>query len=229
MTACRQARRRPISREPKEPGQTVLSLQRAFSTLTLTRMPLDHAEFDAGYLARLKTGDMRTEQHFEAYFSNVIWLKLRNRVRARHLIDEIRQETFTRVIKYLKSDKIIQYPERFGAFVLSVCNNVMLEVLRIESQQLRPPGTPGERPDERVRFDADIVTEERKRVVRDVLAEMPAKDSDLLRMVFLEEGDRSAISKHFSVDSDYLRVLLHRAKERFREVVKKKGVAAGLQ
>jgi len=31
------------------------------------------------------------------------------------------------------------------------------------------------------------------------------------------------------VDSDYLRVLLHRAKERFREVVKKKGVAAGLR
>jgi len=192
-------------------------------------MPLDHAEFDAGYLARLKTGDKQTEQHFEAYFSNVIWLKLRNRVRARHLIDEIRQETFTRVINYLKSDKIIQYPERFGAFVLSVCNNVMLEVLRIESQQLRPPGNLGERPDERVRFDADIVTEERKRMVRDVLAEMSAKDSDLLRMVFLEEGDRSAISKHFSVDNDYLRVLLHRAKERFREVVNKKGVAAGLQ
>jgi RNA polymerase sigma-70 factor (ECF subfamily) len=192
-------------------------------------MPLDHAEFDAGYLARLKTGDMPTEQHFEAYFSNVIWLKLRNRVRARHLIDEIRQETFTRVINYLKSGKIIQYPERFGAFVLAVCNNVMLEVLRKESEQLRPPGRLGEPTDERVRFDADIVTEERKRMVRDILAEMSAKDRDLLRMVFLEDGDRSAISKHFSVDSDYLRVLLHRAKERFREVVRKKGVAAGLQ
>jgi RNA polymerase sigma-70 factor (ECF subfamily) len=192
-------------------------------------MPLDHAEFDAGYLARLNTGDKETERHFEAYFSNVIWLKLRNRVRARHLIDEIRQETFTRVINYLKSGKIIQYPERFGAFVLSVCNNVMLEVLRSESQQLRRPGNLGEPPDERVRFDADIVTEERKRMVRDVLAELSVKDSDLLRMVFLEEADRSAISKYFSVDSDYLRVLLHRAKERFREIVKKKGVAAGFR
>ncbi len=192
-------------------------------------MPLDHAEFDAGYLALLKSGDFETEQHFEAYFSNVIWLKLRNRVRARHLIDEIRQETFTRVINYLKSGKVIQYPERFGAFVLSVCNNVMLEVLRSESQQLRPPSNAGEPRDERVRFDADVVTDERKRMVRDVLDEMSVKDRDLLRMVFLEEADRSAISKHFSVDSDYLRVLLHRAKERFREVVKKKGVAAGLQ
>ncbi|HEY6391601.1 MAG TPA: sigma-70 family RNA polymerase sigma factor [Bryobacteraceae bacterium] len=191
-------------------------------------MTLDHAEFDAEYLTRLKTGDIETGRHFEAYFGNVIWLKLRNRVRARHLIDEIRQETFTRVINYLKSGKIIQYPERFGAFVLSVCNNVMLEVLRSESQQLRPPGNLGEPPDDRVRFDADIVTEERKQMVRKVLAELSVRDSDLLRMVFLEEGDRSAISKHFHVDSDYLRVLLHRAKERFREIVREKGVAAGL-
>src|SRR5882724_12395503 len=143
MTVCRQTSRRPA---PRDHGHTVLSLQRSIGTLTLTRMPLDHAEFDAGYLARLKTGDIETEHHFEAYFSNVIWLKLRNRVRARHLIDEIRQETFTRVINYLKSGKVIQYPERFGAFVLSVCNNVMLEVLRCESQQLRPPANLGEPP-----------------------------------------------------------------------------------
>src|SRR5260370_1949153 len=97
MTACRKAIGRPASREPRH---TVLSLQRASSTLTLTRMPLDHTEFDAGYLARLKFGDKQTEQHFEAYFSNVIWLNLRNRVRPRHLIDEIRQETFSRVINY---------------------------------------------------------------------------------------------------------------------------------
>jgi RNA polymerase sigma-70 factor, ECF subfamily len=223
MTACRQA-----NRSTRHAGHAVLSQPRSFSTLTLTRMPLDHAEFDAGYLARLKSGDFETEQHFEAYFRNVIWLKLRNRVRARHLIDEIRQETFTRVINYLKSGKVIQYPERFGAFVLSVCNNVMLEVLRSESQQLRPPASLGEPADERVRFDADVVTDERKRMVREVLDEMPVKDRDLLRMVFLEEGDRSAISKHFSVENDYLRVLLHRAKEKFREVVKKKGVAASL-
>ena len=226
MMACRQTTRGPASRELRN---TAFGLEHSSSTLILTGMSLDHAEFDAGYLARLKTGDVDTEQHFVAYFSKVIWLKLRNRVRARHLIDEIRQETFTRVINFLNSGKIIQFPERFGAFVLSVCNNVMLEVLRNESQQLRPPGHPGEPSDDRVKFDADVVTDERKRMVRDVLAELPAKDSDLLRMVFLEEADRSAISKHFAVDNDYLRVLLHRAKERFREVVKKKGVAAGLQ
>lgn len=204
-----------------------LSRQRSFSTLTVTGAPLVSAQFDAGYLRRLRSGDFETESHFTAYFSNVIWLKLRNRVRARHLIDEIRQETFARVLKYLQSGKTIEYPERFGGFVLSVCNNVMLEVLRHESRQ-SPTGLAVEPRDERVRFADDIVTEERKRMVRQVLADLPEKDRALLRMVFLEEGDRSAISRHFQVDNDYLRVLLHRAKERFREIVREKGASAGL-
>jgi RNA polymerase sigma-70 factor (ECF subfamily) len=189
---------------------------------------LEHAAFDGEYLARLKNGDLETGKHFTAYFTNVIWLKLRNRVRARHLIDEIRQETFARVLKYLQSGREIEHPERFGAFVLSVCNNVMLEVLRSESRHPQTPAHAPDPPDDRARPEADIVTKERKRAVRSVLADLPEKDRALLRMVFVEEVDRSAISRHFNVDGEYLRVLLHRAKERFREVVRKRGMAAGL-
>jgi RNA polymerase sigma-70 factor (ECF subfamily) len=196
------------------------------STLALTGAPLDHEAFDADYLARLKHGDPETELHFFSYFSKAIWLKLRNRVRARHLIDEIRQETFARVLGYLQSGKSIQYPERFGGFVQGVCNNVMLEALRSESSHPQGGETPIDPPDHRVKFDTDIVTNERKQAVRELLSEMPEKDRTLLRMVFLEEGERSEICKRFKVDGDYLRVLLHRAKERFRETVRKKGFDA---
>jgi len=197
------------------------------STVALTGALLEYAVFDADYLVRLKGGDPETGKHFTAYFTNIIWLKLRNRVRARHLIDEIRQETFARVLKYLHSDRRIEHPECFGSFVLSVCNNVMLEVLRSESHHLQNSDQAPDPPDDRVRPDADMVTDERKRAVRSVLAELPEKDRMLLNMVFMDEADRSAISGHFNVDTDYLRVLLHRAKERFREVVRKRGVGVG--
>ncbi len=190
---------------------------------------MEFAAFDADYLARLKHGDAQTEQHFFAYFSNIIWLKLRNKVRTAHLIDEIRQETFVRVIKYLQSGKTIEYPERFGGFVQAVCNNVMLEVLRSEFTHRQDNEEPIDPPDLRVRFDADLVTEERKRAVRDILSDMPEKDRTILRMVFLEEDERSEICKRFKVDGDYLRVLVHRAKERFRETVRKKGFDAMLK
>lgn len=218
------------SRAPSgELKRVVLRPQRFSSTLALTGAPLDYAAFDAEYLARLKHGDRETERHFISYFSNTISLKLRNRVRAAHLIEEIRQETFARVLKYLQSGKPIQYPERFGGFVQGVCNNVMLEVLRSESAHPQQGGTPIDLPDHRVKFDVDIVTEERKQAVLEVLSEMPEKDRTLLRMVYIEEGDRSEICMRLKVDGNYLRVLLHRAKERFRETVRKKGFDAMLQ
>lgn len=190
---------------------------------------MDYAAFDADYLARLKSGDAETGRHFASYFSNAIWLKLRNRVRVPHLIEEIRQETFARVLSYLRSDKPIQHPERFGAFVQAVCTNVMLEVMRSEFTHRHADDPLADPPDHRVTFGSDIVTEQRKRAVREVLSEMPEKDRTLLSMVFLEDGDRAEISKRFAVDGDYLRVLLHRAKERFREAVRRKGLDAMLQ
>jgi RNA polymerase sigma-70 factor, ECF subfamily len=185
---------------------------------------LDYAVFDADYVARLKHGDPETEQHFTSYFSNVLWLKLRNRVRARHLIDEIRQETFARVLNYLQSGKQIQYPERFGGFVHGVCNNVLLEFMSSEFGRNQSGELTIDPPDQRARADSEMVTQERKRAVLDVISELPEKDGSLLRLLYLDEADRTEICRRFEVDGDYLRVLVHRAKGRFREIVRKKGL-----
>lgn len=219
----------PGSARNEIPGGSCFTLRHRSCQSTVTPgAHLEYAVFDADYVARLKRGDPETGQHFTAYFTNVIWLKLRNRVRAAHLIDEIRQETFVRVLRYVQSGRPIEHPERFGAFVLSVCNNVMLEVLRCESHHVQTPANTPEPRDERVEVDKEIVTDERKRLVRSILAELSEKDRSLLKMVFMDEVDRTAISRHFEVESDYLRVLLHRAKESFRKVLLKRGNVAGL-
>ncbi len=46
----------------------------------------------------------------------------------------------------------------------------------------------------------------------------------LLKAVFLDERDRDEVCREFGVDRDYLRVLLHRAKQEFKtEYVKRIG------
>jgi RNA polymerase sigma-70 factor (ECF subfamily) len=55
-----------------------------------------------------------------------------------------------------------------------------------------------------------------------VLEELPAKDRELLRMVFYEDVDRAQICRSFRVDREYLRVLMHRAKTRFRECMQRR-------
>jgi len=68
-----------------------------------------------------------------------------------------------------------------------------------------------------------VVTRERKDLVRTVLEELPEKDRRILRAVFLEDQDKADVCKRFDVNRDYLRVLVHRAKIRFRAALHKDG------
>jgi hypothetical protein len=107
------------------------------------------------------------------------------------------------------------------AFVCGVCRNVMKELLRWE---IRHAGSASEfePADDRVDLEALLVNQQRRQQVDRILEELPEKDRELLRMFFLEECDKSEICKRLKVREDYLRVLLHRAKFRFRSMHSKR-------
>ena len=67
-----------------------------------------------------------------------------------------------------------------------------------------------------------FVNESRKKIIRDMLDEMPEKERRLLQALFLEDRDKDEICSEFGVDREYLRVLLHRAKNQFRRLYLKK-------
>jgi RNA polymerase sigma-70 factor (ECF subfamily) len=177
---------------------------------------LEFQQFDEAYLARLRQGDPEVEAHFTAYFGQLVLIKLRQRLRSREAIEDVRQETFLRVFQTLRSPSGVRHPERLGAFVNSVCNNVFLETCR-SNQRHRPLyHEPAALPDTSDDVMHELISEEQRREVRRVLDEMPERDRGVLRAVFLDETSRDAVCAQFQVDRDYLRVLLHRAKEAFR-------------
>jgi RNA polymerase sigma-70 factor (ECF subfamily) len=184
-------------------------------------LSLDKTPFDNEYLVRLRQGDAETERHFVIHFSNAIRMSLRYRLRSWQLIDDIRQETFLRVLNFLRSDKSMDHPERLGAYVHSVSINVMMELLRASTRHPAMPDDAHDLVDRGVDPEGAAVTEERKALVRSILDELPEKDRRILRAVFLEDVDKAEICSRFDVNRDYLRVLVHRAKIRFREVVGK--------
>jgi uncharacterized protein (DUF2384 family) len=63
---------------------------------------------------------------------------------------------------------------------------------------------------------ADVVSEARKRIIRQILGELSVKDRLILRGIFLEEADKSTVSERFQVSRDYVRVLVHKTKLKFR-------------
>jgi len=175
--------------------------------------------FDQDYLQRLASGDSFVEHHFSSYFGDLLLLKLRVRIRSLQLIEDIRQETLLRVLQIVRR-KGVEHPESFGAFVSAVCNNVMRELVRGEMRQERSEAE-FEPPDETVDLDEALITQQTRRQVQTVLDELPAKDSEILRMLFVQDRDKADICGRFGVTEDYLRVLLHRAKSRFRKMYSK--------
>lgn len=173
--------------------------------------------FDAGYIERLCAGDQGTQRHFVAYFTELLHLKLRSRLRSPQAVEDVRQETFARVLAVLRKDGSLRQPERLGAFVVSVCNNVLKEQFRQNSriESFDDPGQPEPAATGIGVLDA-VAQRQLGGKVREILTRMPARDRDLLSAVFLEERDRDEICRAFKVEREYLRVLLYRAKQEFK-------------
>jgi len=185
--------------------------------------------FDAVYLQKLREGDSRTQQHFVAYFSKLLLIKLRSRLRSSPAVDDLRQETFVRVLKALRAEGGIRNPEKLGSFVNSVCNNVLQEFYRSSRPLVQGEENTNEPADTTIDLDGMLDSKQVQENVRHTLSMLPKKDQQLLRALFLEEREKDEICRQFSVDRDYLRVLLHRAKQNFRVFYQKQGADGQVQ
>ena len=191
------------------PAQSGVSwLQRGFSPL-----------FDENYLSALKDRNPDAEDFLVSHFSRPVQSKLRARLRSPELVQDACQETFLRVLNYFRSGKTLDNPASLPGFVHSVCHNISLELLRAHTRQDQMATNAPDPADPRLSPEAQMVTEERKEMVAKVLEEMAEKDRMLLRRLFLDEEDKDVVCKEFNVDRAYLRVLVHRARVRFRKVI----------
>jgi RNA polymerase sigma-70 factor, ECF subfamily len=177
--------------------------------------------FDKAYVERLREGDPPTEHHFVAYFEQLLRIKLRARTLPSDKVEDLRQETFIRVIAALRREGGVRQPERFGAFVNSICNNVLLEHYRSSAKNQPMEDSHLEIPDKVLDLEGMLVTKQSSEQVRKILDGMPERDRALLRAIFLEEKEKDVVCREFGVDRDYLRVLLHRAKDKFKALYEK--------
>lgn len=188
-----------------------------FGIFSSPEFSLEFHPFDAEYVEALCAGDPRTEDHFVRYFTGLLNLKLRSRLQSPHAIEDVRQETFTRVITALRRDKSLRNPERLGAFVNTVCNNVLLEHYRASNRHdLLDENQEATLASDGPSVFDEVLSIQLKEQVRKILKRMPPRDRAVLQAIFLEERDRDEVCRDFGVDGDYLRVILFRAKQSFK-------------
>lgn len=212
----------PCHRVHSSPASSRRSSSRPFRLLYLqpprfAESGLKFETFDQGYIDRLRSGDRATEEHFVGYFTELLHLKLRSRLRSPHAVEDLRQETFARVLNSLRKPDTLRQPEKLGAFVNSVCNNVLLEYYRSSS---RSQSLDEEGQTEPTDPSADALSvassKQLSGKVREILTKMPPRDRSLLKAVFLDERDRDEVCREFKIDREYLRVMLFRARQEFK-------------
>jgi RNA polymerase sigma-70 factor (ECF subfamily) len=204
---------------PRRPGDGALRLaRRKTPSVRFARVSREgRFEFDRAYLDRLASGDPETERHFTRYFGDLLSIKLRSRLRSPAQVDDARQETFVRVVKALRQPGGIQSPGGFGAFVNTVCNNVLFEMYRLHSKTTPLEEEAGAAlPDPGMNAEAAVGLDEDRAHVRAVMDTLPQKERQLLHWLFFEEADKDEVCQRLGIDRNYLRVLLHRAKQRFK-------------
>ena len=129
-------------------------------------------------------------------------------------VDDLVQESIARFLR-AEQRHTIRNPQEFGAFVNGVCRNVILEYRR---RMRREPTMDDDMdiPERGVRPDADIL--EMRDAIDTGLAELAERDRVILRALYLDGRDKEDICKEWNMSDAQFRVVLFRAKERFRRV-----------
>jgi RNA polymerase sigma-70 factor (ECF subfamily) len=204
--------------EPAFHEETRRRLHGSGPTATILRLSLrPRFAFDGDYVRRLIAEDPETERHFTEYFGDLLALKLRSRLRSAALVEDARQETFVRVLTALKKKGSLSSPESLGAFVNAVCNNVLLETYRSTARTTARDDETDEPEDAEPSAEWRVLKSEERVKVREAIAGLPQKDRELIQWLFFENRAKDDICRELNVNREYLRVLFHRAKQRFRE------------
>ena len=127
-------------------------------------------------------------------------------------VDDLVQETLVRFFR-AEQRQIIRNTDELGAFLNGVCRNVILEYRRrIRREPTIDPDTP--LPDNGIRPEADTL--ELRDAIDNGLKELAERDRMILRSLYLEGREKEQICRDWGMSDAQFRVVLFRAKERFR-------------
>jgi len=129
-------------------------------------------------------------------------------------VDDIVQETLTRFVTATRDGRI-RNSAAGGAFVNGICRNVISEYRR---RNLREEPMPEVVPESAPKTIPEADLFELRQAIATGLEQLSERDRRILRAFYLEEKSKEEILKHTGLTDENFRVVLCRAKERFRAI-----------
>jgi RNA polymerase sigma-70 factor (ECF subfamily) len=128
-------------------------------------------------------------------------------------VDDIAQETLTRFLRSAEEGKI-RNPEGMGAFLNGICKNVIHEYRRRLWRET--PYDSELRPERSTAPAAELL--DLQGAIDAGLRQLSARDRKILQEFFLEERSKEEICRELGLSDGQFRVILFRAKSRFRQI-----------
>ena len=164
-------------------------------------------------------GDAAAESSlYEKYSERILFLALSERC-SREDAEDVRAETFLRVLQALRAGKLNK-PDSLASFVVGIALNVIRE------QRRRRAGTDAldEREDEIPGGDSPedaFLEREAARAVEDMAARLKPREREFLRMYYYEEMPKEEIARALGVREERVRLIKSRALKSFRTIYEK--------
>jgi RNA polymerase sigma-70 factor (ECF subfamily) len=192
-------------------------------------MELSIPEFNpAALVSRIRAGDTAAEDEFVARYSRGVLAILR-RTAGRSALDDLYQEVFLRAIEKIRAGELRE-PEKLSGFVCAMARNIAFDYIRRYGAAGSQPGSDSEtRVTDAAAGPLDrVLQEEDDRCVRRLLLEMGSdRDRQVLLRFYISEDDKEEICADLKLTSLQFNRVLHRARERFRELYER--AAGGLR
>jgi RNA polymerase sigma-70 factor, ECF subfamily len=129
-------------------------------------------------------------------------------------VDDIVQEAMSRFLVATQQDKV-RKPEAAGAFLAGICRNVISEYRRRNRREDPMPDVVPE-PQGKSIPESDLF--EFRDAIAQAMAQLPERDRGVLRAFYLEEKTKEDIMAQTGMTDQNFRVVLFRAKEKFRRL-----------
>jgi RNA polymerase sigma-70 factor (ECF subfamily) len=174
----------------------------------------------AGQLvARILAGEKSAESELVQQYSRGVSIILNRATGDRSLVEDLSQETFQLTLEKIRRGEVRE-PEKLSGFICSLARNLATDHYRRsprsklvtdpEAVELIAETAPSQ-------LDRVLQTEKSKRV-RQLLGELSERDREILQRFYIEEEDKDQICTDLKLSSLHFNRVLHRARERYREL-----------
>jgi RNA polymerase sigma-70 factor, ECF subfamily len=175
-------------------------------------------------VSRIKADNQQAEAELVERYDRSVMSIIRREVGATTVADDLYQETFRIVLVKIRRGEVRE-PKSLSGFVCSVARNLVSEYFRraarreVAVEVEEADSLPNLAPDQL----EELLQKEKADFVRQVLKEMPnQRDRNVLFRYYLAEDRKEQICTDLGLTSQDFNRVLHRARERYRALYKRK-------